>query len=155
MAEIGNSNFIGTGTRIINTRIGNYCSIANDVKIGLMEHDLECVSTSWRIFEPKQGISNHTGWIEPAIIENDVWIGANAVVKQGVTIYTGAVVGAGAVVVKDVPPFAIVGGVPAKVIRYRFDDASIKEIMDSAWCELPEEKARSICKRLQGKINVG
>jgi acetyltransferase-like isoleucine patch superfamily enzyme len=110
MAKIGNSNFIGVGTKMMNAIVGNYCSIADNVKIGLMEHDLNCISTSWRIFEPSQGISSFSGWMEPAVIENDVWLASNVVVKQGVIIHTGAVVGAGAVVVKDVPPFAIVGG---------------------------------------------
>lgn len=154
MGKLGNSNYVGSGTKIINAAVGNYCSIADGVKIGLMEHDLRCVSTSWRIFEPKQGISNHTGWLKPTIIENDVWIASNAVIKQGVTIHTGAVIGAGAVVVKDVPPYAIVGGVPAKLIRYRFDEVSIQKILDSKWWEFPEEQARPICKRLRDELTV-
>lgn len=153
MAEIGNSNYIGERTKIIHARIGNYCSVADDAKIGLMEHDLNCISTSWRIMEPSQGISSFSGWTKPAVIENDVWIGSNAVIKQGVTIHTGAVVGAGAVVVKDVPAYAIVGGVPAQVIRYRFDDEMINRILETHWWEYPENEARPICKMLQDGMN--
>lgn len=152
MTSIGNSNYIGQGTKIINATIGNYCSIADDVKIGMMEHDLECVSTNWRIFEPSQGVSKFSGWTKPTIIENDVWLGANVIVKQGVTIHNGAVVGAGAVVVKDVPSYAIVVGVPAKIIRYRFDNQTISKISKTEWWNYPEEDARLICKKLQKDI---
>ena len=152
MATVGNSNFFGEYVKVMNAKVGNYCSIADGVKIGLMEHDLNCISTSWRIFEPKQGLSDHTGWLAPAIIENDVWIASNAVIKQGVTVHNGAVIGAGAVVVKDVPPYAIVGGVPAKIIRYRFSPEVTQLIEESKWWDYPEWEARKICKQLKERI---
>ena len=149
---LGNYNYIGNGSMFLNSKIGNYCSIANNVKIGQMDHDLDCVSTSTHIFGPAHGITSFCGFIEPAIVGNDVWIGANACVKQGVEIGTGAVVGAGAVVTKSVPPYAIVAGVPAKIIRYRFDESIIQKLLDSKWWELDKSEAVKKCAELQKEI---
>lgn len=152
--SVGSYNHIGNGTMTANARIGNYCSIAPYVKLGQMEHDISCVSTSTKIFGPKHGITSFTGDIEPTVIENDVWLAANVVVKQGVTVHTGAVVGAGAVVTKDIPPYAIAVGVPAKVIRYRFSDEIIAKLMESEWWNLEPEKARVLCDKLQKGIDL-
>ena len=149
---VGNYNYIGHGTMTLNAIIGDYCSIASNVKIGQMDHDLQCVSTSCHIFGPEHGITQTTGFIQPTIIQNDVWIAANAVVKQGVTIGTGAVVGAGAVVTKDVPPYAIVAGVPAKVLRYRFDEKTAKMLLESEWWKSKPKQALSKCSQLQAQI---
>ena len=150
---IGSYNYIGNGTMTANAKIGNYCSIAPYVKLGQMEHALSCVSTNTKISNPKYGISDFDGDAEPTIIENDVWLAANVVVKQGVIVHTGAAVGAGAVVTKDIPPYAIAVGVPARVIRYRFSEATINKLLESKWWELPPEKARVLCKELQKEIN--
>ena len=75
----------------------------------------------------------------PVIIGNDVWIGRNAIIMDGVEIGSGAVVASGAIVTKDVPPYAIVGGVPAKVIRYRFDEQTIERLIESRWWDYPDE----------------
>lgn len=76
------------------------------------------------------------------ILANDIWIGANAIIPGGIRIGTGAIVAAGAVVVKDVPPYAIVGGNPAKIIRYRFSEEQIKALLESEWWDWPIEKIR-------------
>ncbi len=75
---------------------------------------------------------------------NDVWIGDGAVVLQGASIGTGAVVGANAVVTKDVPPYAVVGGIPARVIRYRFRDDIIEELLATEWWEYPLEVLKTL-----------
>lgn len=67
------------------------------------------------------------------IISNDVWIGHGAIIKAGITVGDGAIVGAGAVVVKDVPPYAVVGGVPAKVLKYRFSEYMIDDLLATQW----------------------
>ena len=152
--SIGEYNYIGNGTMMANAQIGNYCSIAPYVKLGQMEHDLKCVSTSTHIFGPKHGITDFTGDMSPTVIENDVWLAANVVVKQGITVHTGAVVGAGAVVTKDIPPYAIAVGVPAKVIGYRFCDSIIDNLLQSQWWQLPPKKAREICRKLQKEIDL-
>lgn len=152
MTTLGNYNYFGNGSMALNARIGNYCSIASNVKIGQMDHDLKCVSTSTHIFGPNHGITDFNGFVEPTVIENDVWIAANACVKQGVTVSTGAVIGAGSVVTKDVPAYAIVAGVPAKIIRYRFDEETIKVLLDSKWWELDKVDAVKKCAELQKGI---
>jgi hypothetical protein len=78
-----------------------------------------------------------TSWKERTIIEDDVWIGRGVTVLQGVRMGVGSVAAAHAVVREDVPPYAIVGGVPAKVIRYRFDESTIKRLIESQWWMLP------------------
>lgn len=80
-----------------------------------------------------QKISNFDDSVSKTVIGNDVWIGANAIIPGGIDIGTGAIVAAGAVVVKSVPPYAIVGGNPAQIIRYRFSEVQIKFLLESEW----------------------
>ena len=77
------------------------------------------------------------------LVGHDVWIGAKVFIRDGVSVGSGAVVGAGAVVVKDIPDYAIVAGVPAKVIRYRFSDEIISKLLSLQWWNWPEEKLRN------------
>lgn len=107
--------------------IGNYCSIGPEcVFMSGGEHRYDGLSTY--PFRAKLGLTeNESVTRGPIVLEDDVWLGFRSMVMSGVTIGKGAVVAAGAVVTKDVPPYAIVGGVPAKVIKYRFSDAVIAE----------------------------
>jgi len=108
-------------------------SVAYGVRIGLPEHPVNMVSTSPKIYRNIKSKDIKDVYFPP-IIGNDVWIGANAIILQGVTIGDGAVIAAGAVVTKDVPPYAIVGGVPAKVIKYRFSDDVILKLLEIRCC---------------------
>ena len=141
---IGNYNFIGRFTTITNAKIGNYCSIAPFVTIGPGEHDLNSVSTSERINAYKE---NRKSLIcGDIIIGNDVWIGTNVVVLRNVHVGDGAVLAAGAVVNKDVPPYAIVGGVPARIIRYRNMLENEKLIKEINWWNYEPYEAATILK---------
>lgn len=137
--SIGNGTYIGDGTEILNCeKIGNYCSISHDVKIGLDNHSLTGLSTSPLICKMEK--NNAT------MIEHDVLISANVVVMSGVKLGIGSVVGANSFVNKDVPPYAIVAGSPAKLIRYRFDEQNIEKLLASKWWE----KSFNSLKKLKG-----
>lgn len=119
--------------------IGNFCSIADNVEFLLgADHPINLISTyPFKSMILKNGIDAITkGNIE---IEDDVWIGNDSIILSGVRIGQGAVVAAGAVVTKDVPPYAIVGGVPAKVIKYRFEPEMIEELLKVDYSKLTKE----------------
>ena len=124
-------------------RTGRYCSVAIDSHIGLIPHPIDWLSTASVVYSQTPWRKHFDGKVqcdeiltsigEPTVLGNDVWIASGADIKRGITIGDGAIVGAGAMVTKDVPPYAIVGGVPAKVIRYRFDEATIKRLLAVKW----------------------
>ncbi|MCR5261760.1 MAG: CatB-related O-acetyltransferase [Candidatus Gastranaerophilales bacterium] len=122
------------------TEIGRYCSIANDVIIAASEHPITNFSTHPISYD----VENYPGKETKTIIGNDVWLGTRAIIKKGVTIGDGAVVASGAVVTKDVPPYAIVAGVPTKIIKYRFEEETIKALLDTQWWTFPLEKLQDL-----------
>lgn len=132
-AKIGYFTYIGGFSRVINATIGNYSSIGPDVLIGENEHILSNFTTCNYLLSEKDKIEYNELNSKNTLIENDVWIGARAFIKKGVTISNGAVVAAHAVVTKNVPPYAIVAGIPAKVIGYRFDEDIIEQLLKSEW----------------------
>ena len=140
-------SFCGYDCAIVNTNIGRFCSIAGNCEIGLESHSLEWVSTS-PVFnrnrdQIKQKFSYHEYDISKrTIIGHDVWIGSRCLVKAGVTIGVGSVIGMGSVVTKNVPPYEIWVGNPARLIRKRFDDQTIAKLLELKWWEFDETKLR-------------
>ena len=141
--SIGAYTYIRKGCRLSPAlkSIGRYCSIAPDVKIGDSNHPTNWLSTSpfqWGAFPVplEEPLENTLIFNKPdgtITIGNDVWIGTNVTITPNVKIGDGAIIAAGAVVVKDVEPYSIVGGVPAKLIRYRFSSEIIERLLNQQW----------------------
>ena len=142
-SKLGRYSYVGKRTSLIYTEVGAFCSIATDACVGMGEHSISKLSSSPLFTERVNGTG--TSWTDKVVfpyslvtVGNDVWIGERALVMGGVTIGDGAVIAAGAVVTKDVPPYAVVGGVPAKVIKYRFSPEVIEALEKLQWWLLPE-----------------
>lgn len=138
--QVGRYTYIGGNCRFGSTTIGSFCSIAGEVIAGLGKHPTNLVSTHPVFYSPNNGgfplCFTKEKLVQegsPIRIGHDVWIGYRAMILDGVTVGDGAVVAAGAVVSKDVAPYAIVGGVAAKVIRYRFPPDVIAELLRIRW----------------------
>jgi chloramphenicol O-acetyltransferase type B len=139
-SEIKSYTYLGKNCLVQNTTIGKFCSIANEVVIGLGKHPTENFSTAPLFYKKANTLNIDLIDQEPAFVEyenisigHDVWIGLRATILDGVTIGHGAIIASNAVVSKDVPPYAIVGGIPAKIIKYRFEEKKIKYLLDSKW----------------------
>lgn len=130
------------------TTIGAFCSFGHNVCVGPSQHPTDWLSTSpfqyvnWKALTPQQKIYEYS--MPPTFIGNDVWIGNGAIVKDGVTVSDGCIIGSNAVVTHDVPPYAIVAGAPAKIIRYRFPQNIIKELLELKWWDLPDEEIATL-----------
>lgn len=142
-------------------KIGKFCSIACGAKFlfNSANHALGSLSTyTFPIFYEEWGLDRRSvadAWDNKGdiVVGNDVWIGYEAVILSGVTIGDGAVIGARAVVTKDVPPYTIMGGVPARPIRRRFDEATVETLLRLHWWDWPKEKiARNLIAIQRGEI---
>ncbi len=143
--QMGRYSYIGKNNSVANTTIGSFCSIASYCAIGGGAHPLNMVSTSPVFYQGRNGFNKHFSSIPAEVnkkveIGNDVWIGEAVFINDGVKIGTGAVIGAHSVVTKDVPPYAIIAGAPAKILRYRFDEDTIQRLLDSKWWEWSDER---------------
>ena len=148
---MGIDSYIGRGTKVKYwnnvpqsesvVRIGNYCSIAGEVYFFVDGNHSYHHASTFPFYEIKKiETGEKNGWGKGAPkIGHDVWIGEKSMIMSGVTIGTGAVVGAGSVVTKDVPPYAVVAGNPAVVKKYRFDKETIQKLLQSEWWNLPRE----------------
>lgn len=146
--KLGLGSYIGFGAQVYQTEIGRFCSIGRNLKIIQGQHPTTGFVSTHPAFYSAKGISglkfvdeqlfeeNKFVDIEKKLavrIGNDVWIGDNVSIMEGVSIDNGAVIATGAVVVKNVPAYALVGGVPAKIIRYRFNEQEIAFLQNYKW----------------------
>ena len=141
---IGSHSYYGGGTEFREFEgqisIGDYCSLGDGILIlAGGEHRRDRVSTY--PFDVKMGTGSLTSFSRgDVVVGSDVWIGSRTLVLPGVTIGHGAVIGAGSVVTRNIPPYAVAVGVPARVISYRFDDATIARLLATEWWDWPEER---------------
>lgn len=144
-SSVDEYSYIGPNSIIIKTKIGKYCSIASDVRIGLAEHPMNLLSTSSIFFDETNVLGKGLGgssdsYFRRTTIGNDVWIGCNCMIKGGSTISDGAVIGMGSILTKDVGPYEIWAGNPARMIRKRFSDEEIFILLKHPWWgKKPEE----------------
>ncbi|QSW91588.1 CatB-related O-acetyltransferase [Flavobacterium endoglycinae] len=137
---LGDFTYVAANSSIIYTKIGNYCSIASNVKCGLGFHPSKIFVSTHPVFyslsqQSQIAFVDKSYFEEYRSIEigNDVWIGENVTIVGGVKIGDGAIIAAGAVVTKDIPPYGVVGGVPGKLIKYRFEQNEIDFLLKLKW----------------------
>lgn len=138
-------SFCGYDCNILSCDVGAFCSIANKVSIGGVAHPVSFVSTSPVFLSHKDSVKAKFAAHDflPRVrtfIGNDVWVGEGSYIKAGVRVGHGAVIGMGSVVTKDVEPYAVVGGNPAKIIRMRFERGIVDALLAMAWWEMSEEE---------------
>lgn len=140
--KIGAHTDIVSGSELHHvSEIGRYCSISSRVVIGQdpRSHPLDWISTSHAVIasrlnqQPEAQSQNAEYHTQPTTVGHDVWVGRDVIIMKGVTVGTGAVVGAQSLVNRDIPPYAIVAGSPAKIIRYRFDEPTRQALLESRW----------------------
>ena len=154
--KIGKRTSIGRYSKIRNAEIGRYCSISWDVTIGAMGHPMESVSTHAFSFRKKFGLSENDYFLkhEKVIIGNDVWIGCNVVIMPGIEIGNGAVIGGGGIITKNVRPYEIVAGNPAKHLRFRFSDEIINRLLGIKWWEWDDRIIKDNISLFSHQINL-
>ena len=159
--NISSFTYLGKECWLKKVNIGKYCSIAQNFTCGPGNHPTHMISTSpvfyfeypvcGTSFSSKDTVEES----QTSIVGHDVWIGANVFVKSGITIGNGAIVAAGAIVMKDVTPYSIVGGVPAKEIRKRYTNEDIAILQDIQWWNWPEEYLReAVTLFQQGSVST-
>lgn len=161
----------------VDARVGRYCSIAAGLKMLGGRHPMEWVSTSSFTYDGKFPLFKEVndaegGLFKPArrpvferriVIGNDVWIGADVTIKPGVTIGTGSVIAASSLIVKDVPPYSVVGGNPGKIIKSRFDVPTVNKLLASEWWNykftdfagIDIQNPLQFCEALESRVRAG
>jgi acetyltransferase-like isoleucine patch superfamily enzyme len=149
-SRIDDYSYLGPGCNVSDASIGKFCSIASEVYIGLGTHPLEPFTSTHPIFYQRGPFlpwnfadRNYRSEYVHTTVGNDVWIGLRAAIRDGATVGDGAVIAAGAVVTRDVPPYAIVAGVPARIIRYRFTPSTIQSLLEFKWWDRDQEWLRA------------
>lgn len=147
--EIGDFTYTGRNFTCWNAKLGKFCSISWNVGVGGANHDYNRISQHAFLYASQFGLikkgqkEGYNRFESECIIGNDVWIGCNAVICRGVKIGDGAVIAAGAVVTKDVAPYTIVGGVPAKIIKRRCSEDLAARLQKTQWWNLSVETIKN------------
>lgn len=148
--KLGDYSYIAMNSYVSLTEIGKFCSIGPNLVCGWGIHPLNGISTAPMFYSKNTMIETSLSKIDkveerkPIKIGNDVFIGANVTILDGVTIGDGAVIGAGAVVSKDIPPYAIAVGCPIQIKNYRFDDETIKKLLEIKWWDFDDDKLQDV-----------
>ncbi|GLT13154.1 CatB-related O-acetyltransferase [Vibrio algivorus] len=146
------------GLRLLDS-IGAFCSFAPNVMIAAGNHPIKFKSTHAFLYRKNDGFILENKDIKPFCnnekvkIGNDVWVGTNVTILPGVNIGDGAIIAAGAVVINDIPPYSIVGGVPAKVIKYRFSPEKIAFLVSEKWWNWSDEKIKNNVELMYDESN--
>ena len=165
-SKIDDYTYIQENSRIYYSKIGKFCSIAPEVVIGLLNHPIKFVSTSPVFYDKKQPLPfffNHFDeskkFYKETVIGPDCWIGQRSMIMSGLTVGVGAIIAAGSVVTRNVEPYSIVAGIPAKKIKMRFSKPIIIKLIDSNWWKFSDEKLQKLSpyindpKKFLNKLN--
>ena len=154
-SHIGNHTSIGRYDKIREADIGKYCSISWDVTIGAPTHPFSTITNCALTYRNEYGVVDFDDNLpqKRTKVGHDVWIGCDATLIAGVTVGDGAVVGAGAVVTKDIPPYEIWGGVPAKKIGARFDEKTIEVLEEIKWWNWQPKEIRECLELFRKKLD--
>lgn len=163
-ASLGLFSYVGINARVVNCAVGRFCSIGPGALVGgLGVHPTDWASTHPVFFSTKKQAGDasfsdrdYLDELPATSIGHDVWIGARAIVLDGCTVGDGAIIAAGAVVVNNVAPYAIVGGIPAKTIRMRYEPETIDRLLTLKWWDWPLEKLKRLAPlfRIDGAAAV-
>lgn len=148
--QFGYGSYVHKNSVLKNVKVGRFCAIGEDVNIRLFEHPTSLVSVSPCFYRKEHTLETfvdedfyedlkYDAEGNSVVVGNDVWIGQGVSIKSGITIGDGAVIGTGAVVTRDVAPYAVVGGVPARIIRYRFTKEQINALLKIRWWDREKE----------------
>lgn len=147
-SSLGYGSYVANDSELLTTKVGRFCSIGPNVKMPTGIHPVSEFATTSPMFYSKAGV-NETSFVDEdlfserkyaekpfsRVIGSDVWIGGGCTVLEGVTIGDGAVIGAGALVTKSLPPYSVCLGIPAKVVRLRYDEATVSRLLATRWWE--------------------
>lgn len=153
--RFGRATYCVNNVLVSNAEIGAYTSIGSNVSIGLHSHPTRGFISTFPGFHFKWSVTpyldnpSNFNVQSRTMVGNDVWIGDSAIILNGISVGDGAIIGAGSVVTRDVPAYAIVGGVPSRIIRYRFTEKQISMLLEEKWWNWPVEKISRNQKLLQ------